>query len=69
MLKHEIYTNQLKRLEDCAGVLPDSSCKAGVCRVRVPYLLLEWGWAQHKKVLCNYFFLKKEKENLYILFF
>ena len=34
-------------LEDFAGVLPDSSPKAGVCRVRAHYLPSERGRAQH----------------------
>ena len=34
-------------LEDFAGVLPDSSPKAGVCQVRAHYLPSEWGRAQH----------------------
>ena len=63
-----LYTNyntsQLKGLEDCAGVLPDSSLKAGVCHVRAHYLPSEQGRAQHKKVPCFFLFFL-----IFLLFF
>ena len=42
-------------LEDFAGVLPDSSPKAGVCRVRAHYQPSERGRAQHSGPYINIF--------------